>query len=101
MSFLGALFGRRGSAATAKVRRVLRWIRANRRDEISLMDIRRDALAQSLDQEQTLAVIEALNKAGWFRETTVETGAKGRPARRWAVNPKLNAGNAVNAENGG
>jgi hypothetical protein len=82
-------------------RRVLRWIRAKRRDEIAVMDIRRDALAQSLDENQTLAVIEALCNAGWLREVTVETGAKGRPARRWGVNPKLHAENATNAENSG
>ena len=85
----------------ATARRVLIWIRAKRRDEISLMDIRRDALAQSLDQEQTLALIEALGKAGWLRETTIETGARGKPARRWSVNPKLHAQNADNAENRG
>jgi hypothetical protein len=78
----------------------LRWIRSHRRDEIAIMDIRREALAQSLDQEQTLAVVEALCKAGWLREVTVETGAKGKPARRWGVNPKLHADNADNADNG-
>jgi uncharacterized protein DUF3987 len=89
------------SEKRATARRVLRWIRARCRDEISLMDIRRDALAQSLDQDQTLAVVEALEKSGWLREITVETGAKGRPARRWGVNPKLRAENATNAENSG
>jgi hypothetical protein len=84
----------------AVARRVLRWIRANRRDEISLKDIRRDCLAHLLDQEGTLAVIGALEKSGWLRETTVETGTRGKPARRWAVNPKLHAENADNAENG-
>jgi hypothetical protein len=84
----------------AVARRVLRWIRAKRRDEISLMDIRRDALAQSLDQEQTLDVLGALEKSGWLRETTVQTGAKGKPARRWSVNPRVHADNADNAENG-
>jgi hypothetical protein len=83
----------------ATARRVLRWIRANCRDEVSVRDVRRDALAQSLDQDQTLAVIGTLVKAGWLQEITVETGAKGRPARRWAVNPKLHAENAGNAEN--
>jgi hypothetical protein len=85
----------------ATARRVLRWIRANRRNEISIMDIRREALAQGLDKEQTLAVIESLEKAGWLRETTVETGARGKPARRWSANPKLRAENADNAENRG
>jgi hypothetical protein len=87
------------SERRANERRVLRWIQANRRDEISVMDIRRDCLAQSLDKEQTLAVIQALEKAGWLRETTVEIGARGKPARRWSVNPKLHAENADNAEN--
>ena len=84
----------------ATARRVLRWIRANHRTEISILDIRRDALAQSLDQDQTLAVVEALGKAGWLRETTIGTGARGKPARRWSLNPKLHAENADNAENG-
>jgi hypothetical protein len=84
----------------ATARRVLRWIRANRRDEISILDIRRDCLAQSLDEAGTLAVIESLEKAGWLQETTVETGDRGKPKRRWAVNPKLHADNADNAENG-
>ena len=84
----------------ATARRVLRWIRANRRDEISILDIRRDCLAQSLDEAGTLAVIESLEKAGRLQETTVETGDRGKPKRRWAVNPKLHADNADNAENG-
>jgi hypothetical protein len=85
----------------ANERRVLRWIRANHSDEISVLKVRREALAQTLDQEQTLAVIAALEKSGWLREITVETGARGKPARRWSVNPKLHADNADNAENEG
>ena len=85
----------------ANERRVLRWIRANHSGEISVLNIRREALAQTLDQEQTLALIAALEKSGWLRETTVETGARGKPAKRWSVNRKLHADNADNAENGG
>jgi hypothetical protein len=40
----------------ANERRILRWFAANQRGEVSLMDIRRNALAQSLDAEQTLYV---------------------------------------------
>jgi hypothetical protein len=65
------------------------------------MDIRRGCLAHSLDQEQTLALIDALQRSGWLQEITVQTGARGKPARRWSVNPKLLADNADNAENGG
>jgi len=71
----------------ANERRLLRWIAANKRTEISLMDARRDALAQSLDAEQTRYLMEALVKAGWLRHVVTETG--GRARRRWLVNPKL------------
>ena len=54
---------------------------------MSLKDIRRDALNQSLDAEQTQELLEALVKAGWLRETTTPTA--GRSIRRWDVNPKL------------
>jgi hypothetical protein len=80
-------------------RRVLRWIRAGRKEEVSREDIRRDALSQALDAEQTQGVINDLCKSGWLREITVKTGAKGKPARRWSINPKLVAENAENAEN--
>src|SRR5262249_42811403 len=50
----------------ANERRVLRWIAANKRDEVSVMDIRRNALAQSLDAQETLDVIGTLVKAGWL-----------------------------------
>ncbi len=49
------------------LRRVLRWIKANRRQDVSLMDIRRDALSGSRDAEQTRDLIDRLVKAGWLR----------------------------------
>ena len=80
-------------------RRVLRWIQASREEEVSREDIRRDALSQALDAEQTQELIKALCASGWLREVTIRTGAKGKPARRWSVNPKLHADNADNADN--
>jgi hypothetical protein len=71
----------------ANERRVLRWIAANKLNEVSLMDIRRNALAQSLDAEQTLDLMGALVKAGWLRFTTIQK--PGRPRHRWQVNPLL------------
>jgi hypothetical protein len=62
--------------------------------EVSREDIRRDALGQRLDAEETQRLIDGLEKWGWLRETTVMTGAKGKPARRWVVNPKLHADSA-------
>jgi hypothetical protein len=68
-------------------RRVLRWLKANRKQEISREDVRRDALAQRLDADGTQRLLDDLVKAGWLRARTVPT--RSRPARRWDVNPKV------------
>ena len=74
----------------ANARCALRWIWAHRKAEVSREDIRRDALGQRLDAEQTQQLIDALEKYGFLRSITVAIGPKGgRPARRWQVNPKL------------
>ena len=82
-------------------RRVLRWIAAHRKQEVSREDIRRDALSQSLDAEQTQVLIDAIVRWGWLREDSTRT--PGRTRRRWRVNPKLfslggAAGSARSAE---
>jgi hypothetical protein len=69
---------------------VLRWLRARNKTEVSREDLRRDALAQHLDAEQTQDLIEGLVRAGWLREITPKSGPSGgRPARRWGINPQL------------
>ena len=71
-------------------RRVLRWLRAERGpdDEVSLQDIRRNALGQSLDAEATTKLIDTLVRAGWLRQAPmVKTG--GHPLYRWLINPVL------------
>src|SRR5262249_17251079 len=71
-------------------RRVLRWIRARGKQQVSREDIRRDALGQRLDAEQTASLIGALERAGWLREIETKSGPKGgRPARRWETNPLI------------
>ena len=71
-------------------KRVLRWIRARGKTEVSLEDVRRDALGQKLDAEQTANLLDALGRAGWVRELdAASTPRGGRPARRWQVNPLL------------
>jgi hypothetical protein len=80
----------------ANARRLLRWIRAHNRREISLMDARREALGQSLDADQTQELLDGLVKAGWLRKTTTQT--EGRPKYRWEVNPKLFTSGAEGAE---
>ncbi len=71
-------------------RRVLRWLKANQSTEISVKDIRRDALAQCLDAKDTEALLDTLSKAGWMKRKPLEpTTGTGRPAHRWIVNPTL------------
>lgn len=77
-------------------RRVLRWIRAQGKEEIGVKDVRREALAQSLDAKQTSDLLDSLEQMGWLRKKPVsKTG--GRPAVRWEVNRTL-FGGAESAE---
>ena len=71
-------------------RRVLLWIRAKGKTEVSREEIRRDALSQRRDANETTALLTALSKSGWLREEVTEPGPQGgKPAHRWLVNPKL------------
>jgi hypothetical protein len=70
------------------LRRVLRWLRSNDHHEISLKDVRREALGGAVDVEQTRDLVGRLVTTGWLRaEPVVQTG--GRPRERWTVNPRL------------
>jgi hypothetical protein len=70
-------------------RRALLWIRAKGKTEVSREEIRRDALSQRLDAEETADLLAALCKSGWLREEATEPGPQGgKPARRWLVKPK-------------
>jgi hypothetical protein len=69
------------------IRRILRWVQANDRHEISLKDIRRDALGGSLDAEQTRDLFDRMVAAGWLQAEISVTG--GRPIERWHVNPRV------------
>ncbi|HSR75905.1 MAG TPA: hypothetical protein VLN57_04900 [Xanthobacteraceae bacterium] len=71
-------------------RRVLRWIRGNGKTEVSIKDIRRDALGERLDAQQTLDLLNTLVNSGWLLENTPKSGPKGgKPARRWKANPSI------------
>jgi Protein of unknown function (DUF3987) len=71
-------------------RRVLLWIRAKGKTEVSREEIRRDALSQRLDASEATALLAALSKSGWLREEVAAPGPQGgKPAHRWLVNPKL------------
>jgi hypothetical protein len=71
----------------ANARRALRWILAHKKTEVSSMDIRRDALGQSLDAQQTQQLLDSLTKSGFVRPRAIRT--TGRSAQRWDVNPRL------------
>ena len=71
-------------------RRALCWIRTNRKPEVSLLDIRREALGRRLDAEQTRSLLDGLVRAGWLKLVTTKTG--GRAIHRWQVNPLLFSG---------
>ena len=84
----------------SNARRLFRWILARKKEEISLQDVRRDALGQSLDADQTQDLLAKMEKAGWLRMKTGRTA--GRSKHRWEVNPKFfsftNAQSAESAE---
>jgi Protein of unknown function (DUF3987) len=70
------------------IRRILRWVRVNNRHEVSLRDIRREALGEGVDVEQARDLVDRMAAAGWVRvEPVIKTG--GRPKERWTVNPQL------------
>jgi hypothetical protein len=71
-------------------RRALRWTRGRDKREVSIEDIRRDALGQKLDAKETGDLLDTLTRAGWLREKEGKTTSKGgRSVRRWEVNPNL------------
>jgi hypothetical protein len=74
----------------SNARRALCWIRTNRKLEISLLDIRREALGRRLDAEQTRSLLDGLVRAGWLKLITTKT--EGRSIHRWHVNPLLFSG---------
>jgi hypothetical protein len=71
-------------------RQALCWIQTSRRPEVSLLDIRREALGRRFDAEQTRSVLDGLVRAGWLKLVTTKTG--GRAIHRWQVNPLLFSG---------
>jgi hypothetical protein len=74
-------------------RRVLRWITSHGRTEVGREEVRREALAQRLNADETEAVIAQLVRGGWLRKRVEKSGPKGgRPMVRWEVNPLLPKG---------
>jgi hypothetical protein len=73
----------------ADARRVVRWIKANHKNEVSREEVRVEALGKRHDADQAQTIINALVRGGWLRARTVPTA--GRYAKRWDVNPQLHS----------
>jgi Protein of unknown function (DUF3987) len=73
----------------AEARRVLRWLKAGNHQVVSREEVRCEALTRRLDADEVQTIIDGLARAGWVREVTAKAEGRGRPARRWEVNPRL------------
>jgi uncharacterized protein DUF3987 len=87
------VFDRVGPTDTERhARRVVRWLKERRPTEVSREDVRRRALGRTLDADRTERVLDRLCAAGALRsKLLVFSVGAGRPARRWEVNPALQA----------
>jgi hypothetical protein len=86
-----AVFNRAGRTDRDRdARRALRWLQHNKVAEVTREELRRDALYQSLDSQETDRVVGRLVEASVLRLLPpARTGGPGRPARRWEVHPAL------------
>ena len=75
-----------------RARRVVQWLRLEARGCVSRKDVRRKALAQTVNAAETDRVLARLVEAGVLQAMQSEKHPQGgRPALRWAVNPLLQA----------
>ena len=72
-----------------QVRRVARWLRAERRTIVSKTEVRRMALGRTVDARGAERVVARLVEAGVLRAIAKEDSRFGRPVLRWHVNPML------------
>ncbi len=85
-----AIFNQSGRSDLDRVlRRVVKWLRAERSRTVSREDIRRHALSQTVTAEEAGIVIEHLEEAGILRAAATDPDKRGRPAKRWDVNPAV------------
>jgi hypothetical protein len=70
-------------------RRVVRWLKAGRRAEVSGREVRCDALGRTLNAAETAEVLERLEATGVVRRLNSANKRSGRPNERWEVNPAV------------
>lgn len=87
-----AVFNRAAPATELerRARRVVRWLIDCGRAEVSLKEIRREALGDTVDAARANEVIARLRRGGMLRpRVSLPSSRGGRPARRWQINPAL------------
>jgi hypothetical protein len=68
----------------------VRWLRATRTTEVGRTNIRREALGQAIDAQETDQLMARLEAAGVLKLVSSVVGPKGgNTKRRWQVNPAL------------
>ncbi len=72
-----------------EARKVVRWLRQNRLPSVTRQDIRRDALGQTVDAAEADRIALRLEDFGVLRLDDVQREGRGRPVKRWLVNPRL------------
>jgi hypothetical protein len=73
-----------------RVRRVARWLKEGGATVVSRTDVRRRALGQAVNAEDTNMVLYRLHFLGFVRpDRSHDHEGPGRPASRWLVNPAL------------
>jgi Protein of unknown function (DUF3987) len=86
-----ALFDRVAPADYGRrVRRVARWLKDSRATVVSREDIRCQALSRTVNADEAQQILYRLDSLGFVRpDLTDDGGGRGRPARRWQINPAL------------
>ena len=83
-----AAFNRAGPTDLERhARRVLRWLKAGNRTEVSGEEVRCGGLGRTVNAGQTAEALDRLEAAGVVRRARSAAVRKGRPAERWEVNP--------------
>jgi len=73
-----------------RVRRVARWLKDSCATVVSREDVRCRALARTVNADEAQQVLYRLDFLGFVRpDLADDSGGRGRPARRWQINPAL------------
>jgi len=73
-----------------RVRRVARWLKDSRATVVSREDVRCHALSRTVNADEAQQILYRLDFLGFVRPDLADDGGgRGRPARRWQINPAL------------